>query len=103
MSDVKDFPHANAKEAMSAILNHWTPRDYARWIGIDDAHIYRAKNGDITPTLERKLRELGIIPPPRHRTRFSGDTPLAPVIAAEARRMGKTNGEFLEYLMTLYW
>ena len=36
--------------------------------------------------------------PPKPRTRFSGDTPLAADIAAEARRRKMTNGEYLEYL-----
>jgi hypothetical protein len=64
---------------------------------VSPAHFWRAiREGKAGPTLARALGTK------RKRTRFSGDTDLAPDIAAEARRLDWTNGEFLEILWG-YW
>ena len=101
-ADTRLYPYTDAVQAVQVMTAFRSPISLAAGLDIDDAHIYRALKGDVTKTLKRKLQELGLIPPPRKRVRFSGDTRLAAEIAAEARRRKMTNGEMIDLMWGCY-
>jgi hypothetical protein len=93
---------------MSHLFTVYSPKHITELLGVDNAHIYRARKGKITLTLENALRDKGFVPPPRPRVRFSGDVDpeLRDAIVAEARRLDLTNGEMIKgmwlgYLLSL--
>jgi hypothetical protein len=92
------------KQAMSRLFALYSPKYITNMLGIDNAHIYRARQGEITPTLRRALQDRGLVPPPRRRVRFSGDVDpeLRDAIVADARQLEITNGEMLA-LMWQAW
>jgi hypothetical protein len=95
--------YLTTKEATEYLLGVFgNPHQLAVENHIDDAHVYRAKNGDYTKRWLKLLRELGLRP---NRTRFTADIPqeLKDDIQAERDKLGMSNnGELLE-AMWLFW
>jgi hypothetical protein len=98
-----DYAYPSTKEYMKHLLEWVSPKQAAKYLGVNSAHIYRAKKGDITPTLARAVAAKGYAPP-RRRVRWSPDcTPeLRDAIRAECDRMGLTNGEILKLMWQGY-
>ena len=102
---------------------HKTQAAVARHLGINQGLVSVAIRGQYSPTVRHALGLPPMVPvvpcaacgevhtqyktcdkkrKTPDRTRFSGDTPLAADIAAEARRLGLTNGEMLKTLWICY-
>lgn len=75
-------PAKNAQEAISEALKYVKPKSLAELLKVDDAHIYRGRKGDITPTLQEALITAGLIPPPKKRKQ----TRLAATVTPEERK-----------------
>ena len=96
--------YKTAQEAVLSLLGHFSPIGLATLFGIDDAHIYRARRGDITPTVERVLRERGLIPPKPRRVRFTADCEqeMLDEINDHCKTMAATHQELLYVMWRLY-
>ena len=96
----------SAEEYMIDALPRYSVKRLARFLGVHNAHIYRARGGDITPMLRRAIAARGFAPPPppRHRVRWSPDcTPeLRDKIRASCEQEGMTSGQFLEAMWNAY-
>jgi len=99
-----EYLYQTARQAMNSMLGEYHPLNLAAKLSVDNAHVYRAKNGDYTATLIKNLQRLGYIPPPEPRVRWSPDcTPeLREEIRAECDLLEITNGDML-FLMWLAW
>lgn len=101
-----DTPHKSAHSAFSELLHRFNDdcQKIAAHLRLNDAHVYRARQGDITPTMRRALIEKGMINGPRKRVRFAADVSpdLRDEITAEARRCEITNGALLKCMWD-YW
>ena len=53
--------YTSVRDAVEGELDLMMPRRLAEALNINDAHIYRARQGDYTPTLIRALKEQGLI------------------------------------------
>jgi len=68
------YRYKTARQYIEACFaNDCTPRQLAYRLDIDDAHLYRARKGDITPTTVAACQKLGVIPPPKTRVRIAAD------------------------------
>lgn len=97
-------PDKTARDAISRLLKHLKPQALARKLGINSAHIYRGRSGDITPTLETALVENGYLPEPETRDRFCGDVGeiLHGLLNQECERLGLTHGQLLHRMYVIY-
>ena len=68
-----DYPYKTPLEYIQMDAFRHFPKAMASDLGIDDAHIYRARKGDFTPTFVKALREKGLIPPKETRCRIAAD------------------------------
>lgn len=98
--------YKRADEALDALLQYFmgNVKGLAITLGIDDAHIYRGRKGDITPTLKKALISSGNLLPPPKRCRLAADVSpeLREAIRAEADRRGLTMGELIERMWDLW-
>ena len=99
-----EYRYQTARQAMDHYFEIFWPRKVAAFLNVDDAHIYRARRGDYTPTLVKRLRERGVIPPPEPRVRWSpGCTPdLRDAIRAECDRLELTGAEMLVEMWAMW-
>lgn len=100
-----EYPYNTPHQAMNNLFAEMSAVNvWELLMPIDNAHIYRAKVGDYTPTLIKRLQDLAYIPPPVPRVRWSPDcTPeLREAIRAECDRLGLTSGEMLKALWLVY-
>lgn len=96
-----DSEYKTLPEIVTQHLALISPTVWASLLDIDDAHIYRAKQGDFTKTFVKKMVNEGLRP---RRVRISADISpnLRDAITADARLLEITNGEMIA-LMWQAW